>query len=92
MLKRKLVGILQDLLGPDVLLFRDILMLKPAKVGSKMPWHQDSNYWPIHRRLCSAWTALDEATTLNGCMRVVPGSHTRGLIPPAQAGCAVPDG
>ncbi len=87
MLKRKMVGILQDILGPDILLFRDILMMKPAKVGSKMPWHQDSNYWPIRpTELCSAWTALDEATVENGCMRVVPGSHTLGLIAPAQPG------
>jgi len=76
LLKEKLVNILRDILGPDILLFRDILMMKPAKIGSKMPWHQDSNYWSIRPTdLCSVWTALDEATIENGCMRVVPGSH-----------------
>jgi phytanoyl-CoA hydroxylase len=81
LLKAALLGRVQELLGPDLLLFRDILMLKPAKVGSKMPWHQDSNYWAIEpAELCSVWTALDEATVENGCMRVVPGSHKLNLI------------
>lgn len=81
LLKDALVRHVQDILGPDILLFRDILMLKPAQVGSKMPWHQDSNYWPIEpQELCSVWTALEPATTENGCMRVVPGSHKLDLI------------
>ncbi len=87
LLKEKLVNVIRDLLGPDLLLFRDILMMKPAKIGSKMPWHQDSNYWPIRPTdLCSVWTALDEATLENGCMRVVPGSHKLDLITPKQQG------
>jgi phytanoyl-CoA hydroxylase len=81
LLKKDLLLRLQDILGPDILLFRDILMLKPALVGSKMPWHQDSNYWPIEpTELCSVWTALDPATIENGCMRVVPRSHKLKLI------------
>src|SRR5690606_23870931 len=47
LLKKDLVLRVQDIRGPDNVLFRDLLMLKPALVGSKMPWHQDSNYWPI---------------------------------------------
>ncbi len=87
LLKEKLVQTITDILGPDVMLFRDILMMKPAKVGSKMPWHQDSNYWPIRPTdLCSVWTALDEATIENGCMRVVPGSHKLDLIESKQKG------
>lgn len=81
LLKEALLTRVQDILGPDLLLYRDILMLKPAQVGSKMPWHQDSNYWPIEpAALCSVWTALDEATVENGCMRVIPGSHRLDLI------------
>ena len=82
LMKEDLLLRVQDVIGPDLMLFRDILMLKPARVGSKMPWHQDSNYWPIEpTSLCSVWTALDAATEENGCMRVVPGSHKLALIP-----------
>jgi phytanoyl-CoA hydroxylase len=81
LLKEALVRRMQDILGPDILLFRDILMLKPALVGSKMPWHQDSNYWQIApEELCSVWTALDPATLENGCMRVIPRSHHGNLV------------
>ncbi|MEO6847446.1 MAG: phytanoyl-CoA dioxygenase family protein [Chthoniobacterales bacterium] len=81
LLKDALVRRMQDILGEDILLFRDILMLKPALVGSKMPWHQDSNYWKIApTELCSAWTALDPATSENGCMQVIPRSHRLPLI------------
>ncbi len=89
LLESRIVDIIRDILGPDVMLFRDILMMKPAKVGSKMPWHQDSNYWPVRPTdLCSVWTALDEATIENGCMRVIPESHKLDLIASKKAGGA----
>lgn len=79
--KEALVNRMRDILGDDIMLYRDILMLKPALVGSKMPWHQDSNYWAISpTELCSVWTALDPATLENGCMRVIPRSHRQSLI------------
>jgi phytanoyl-CoA hydroxylase len=92
LLKDELVSSLQDILGPDILLFRDILMLKPAFVGSKMPWHQDSNYWPIEpMELCSVWTALDPATRENGCMQVIPRSHKLPIIPTRKGNPALHD-
>jgi phytanoyl-CoA hydroxylase len=92
LLRDALVSHLRDILGPDILLFRDILMLKPARVGSKMPWHQDSNYWPIEpRELCSVWTALDPATRKNGCMQVIPRSHKLDMIPTREGNPALDD-
>ena len=47
-------------------------------MGSKTPWHQDGEYWPIRPLVtCSVWIAVDEATPKNGCLRVIPGSHRR---------------
>jgi len=77
----RLIGILSELLGPDVKLFRNSLMMKPAHHGSAKPYHQDSAYWSIDPpSLASCWLALDEATGENGCMRVLPGSHTWGML------------
>jgi hypothetical protein len=44
--------------------------------------HQDSQSWQeiFPRDLVSAWTAIDHATTENGCLQFVPGSHRWGLI------------
>ncbi len=67
--------------GEPVRLFRDAFMWKPARVGSAKPYHQDSAYWQIEpMTLCSLWVALEDATVENGCMRVIPGSHTQGVI------------
>jgi ectoine hydroxylase-related dioxygenase (phytanoyl-CoA dioxygenase family) len=52
----------------------------------EVPWHQDGHYWPIRPlTTTTAWIAIDDSTTENGCMRVIPGSHTRGLLPHAKA-------
>ena len=43
----KLVPVVQNLIGPDLLLFRSTLMLKPAFHVSSHGFHQDSAYWPM---------------------------------------------
>lgn len=78
----RLVGVMQELVGPDLKMFRNSLLLKPPEVGSPKGWHQDSPYWPIEpMALCSCWLPLEEATEENGCMVVIPGLHTRGALP-----------
>ncbi len=77
----KIVAALVDLLGPDVKLYTDQMLLKPPFHGSAKPYHQDSAYWPIEpRELVTCWMALDDATVENGCMRFLPGSHKQGLL------------
>ena len=81
-LNSRIVGVIEHLLGPDLKLFRNSLLLKPPGVGSQKGWHQDSPYWPIQpMNLCSCWFPLDDATPENGCMVVLPGWHTRGPLP-----------
>ena len=64
----------------DLLLFRSTLMLKPAFHGSPHALHQDSAYWPIDPpSLVTVSIALTEATTGNGCFKVIPRSHEWGL-------------
>lgn len=77
-----IVGIVEQILGPDLKMFRNSLLLKPPKVGSQKGAHQDSPYWPIEpMALCSCWFALDDATPENGCMAVNPGGHKQGPLP-----------
>lgn len=76
----RLLKVVGGLLGPDLLLFRSTLMLKPAFHGSAHAPHQDSAYWPIEPpALVTVSIALNDATTENGCFNVFPRSHTRGL-------------
>ncbi len=77
-----ILAIITQLLGPDIKLYRNSLLLKPPAVGSAKGMHQDSPYWPIEPMdLCSCWFPLDAATLENGCMAVMPGGHKRGALP-----------
>ena len=81
-LNEGIVGILAQILGPDIKMFRNSLLLKPPRVGSQKGMHQDSPYWPIEPTdLCSCWFTLDDATAENGCMGVLPRWHRKGPLP-----------
>lgn len=76
-----ILSIVSQLLGPNLNLLRSAAMLKPPEIGSEKSFHQDAAYYPIHPMdHVTVWIALDEATTDNGCMQVVPGAHTDGLL------------
>lgn len=65
-----------QVIGPDILLWGTTVFGKPAHSGKETPWHQDGQYWPIRPlATCSVWIAIDPATSENGCLRVIPGSH-----------------
>lgn len=67
----------EQVLGPDVALWNSSFFAKPAKGGHATPWHQDGEYWPIRPlATCTVWIAIDAATPENGCLKVIPGSHT----------------
>jgi phytanoyl-CoA hydroxylase len=68
--------------GAHIACFRAMFMNKPAGKGHHLQWHQDR--WTDLDRdpLITIWTALDPATTDNGCVKIIPGSHKWGLINP----------
>jgi len=72
----EILDMVTQVIGEDVALWNSSFFAKPAKVGTKTPWHQDGEYWPIRPlATCTAWIAIDVATPENGCLRVIPGSH-----------------
>ena len=78
----EIVDVIEDLLGPNIKLYCDQLMMKPRYNGTVTDWHQDSVAWPqfAPQNHVSCWVALDDATVDNGCMTVIPGSHKWGPI------------
>ena len=73
------LDIVEQLIGPDIILWASTVFCKPAREGLEVPWHQDGQYWPIRpRATVTMWIALDDSTVENGCMRVIPGSHRMG--------------
>jgi ectoine hydroxylase-related dioxygenase (phytanoyl-CoA dioxygenase family) len=77
------------LLGPDLKLYQDQLFMKPPRVGSRQPYHQDQpagfHIDPPHL-MVTCWTALDDATLENGCLRVIPGTHRNGVLSAGSVG------
>jgi len=77
-----LVDLAIALLGPEVRLYWNQAVLKPAGRGAGFAWHQDTGYVPIEpQEYLTCWLALEDATLENGCVRVLPGSHHWGLQP-----------
>ncbi len=71
-----ILDMVEQVIGSDIALWNSSFFAKPAKVGTRTPWHQDGEYWPIEPlATCTVWMAIDASTTENGCLRVIPGSH-----------------
>jgi non-heme Fe2+,alpha-ketoglutarate-dependent halogenase len=81
---------IEDLLGPDLLLWRTRIF---SKTPGEPPYafHQDGAFWSMQDTKTSpptdarhvgvsAWIALHDTDEENGCVEVVPGSHAR-LLP-----------
>lgn len=72
----EILDMVAHVIGDDIALWNCSFFAKPAKVGTKTPWHQDGEYWPIEPlATCTVWIAIDSSTPENGCLRVIPGSH-----------------
>jgi hypothetical protein len=77
-----LLLILEQILGPDILLWDCAVICKPPGDGKEIPWHQDSRYFVKISPLATAtiWIAVDGSTPENGGMKYIPGSHKRGVL------------
>src|ERR1051325_759752 len=77
-----MVEVLKRIIGPNVKAMQSMLFIKAAgKPGQA--WHQDEYYIPTRdRSLVGGWIAMDRATTENGCLWVIPGSHRQGVLWP----------
>jgi ectoine hydroxylase-related dioxygenase (phytanoyl-CoA dioxygenase family) len=69
----------EELLGPDLLVWATELFTKHPGDGISVGWHRDEDYTGIDpSRATTAWIALAKSTRENGCLQVVPGSHRWG--------------
>ena len=78
----KILDGIEQLIGPDILLLATHFFCKygPQK-NEFVAWHQDITYWGLEPPLAiTAWYAIDDSNTENGCMRVIPSTHQAGII------------
>jgi chlorinating enzyme len=77
-----ILDIAESVLGPDILCWAGGFFSKSPNDGKIISWHQDSTYWGLSKpTVVSAWLALTPSTVKSGCMRVIPGTHTRDQLP-----------
>ncbi len=66
-------------------LLHDHIICKPHKGhNDKIPWHQDSMFWPVNSPGVSTWTPFLDVTLEDGCLEVVDGSHLGGCSSPVD--------
>ena len=78
----------QCLHDDDVYMHHSKLNMKAAIEGSAWMWHQDFHAWHLdgiaEPNMATMTVVLTEATPLNGCMYVLPGSHKEGRSDPRR--------
>lgn len=78
----RILTIMEGLLGPNLLAWDTNWFSKMPGEQSYVGWHQDGTYWNLRPpNVVTAWVALSPSTAANGCMRVIPGTHTQPMMP-----------
>jgi len=77
----RIVAIVRDLLGEDVIGWGSHFFCKMPKDGKAVAWHQDASYWPLTpSKSVTVWLAIDDADLGNGCMKFIAGSQHFGHL------------
>ncbi|CAM4420022.1 ectoine hydroxylase-related dioxygenase (phytanoyl-CoA dioxygenase family) [Paenibacillus endophyticus] len=83
LLSDEVLDLVEPLIGPNIGLWSSHFICKEPLVGKQTPWHEDSSYWngrlSSFEKIVTVWLAIDRSTKENGCMRVIPGTHTDGF-------------
>ena len=78
---KHLLDVVESLIGPDIILHHTKLFLKPPKIGSAFPLHQDWSYFPTQSNsMIAAVVHLSKSKKSMGRIRLVKGSHKMGRI------------
>ena len=64
------------ILGPNIFCWSTSFFIKEPSDPHFVSWHQDATYWNLSSdEVVTAWIALTDSSTENGCMKFWSGSH-----------------
>ena len=68
----RILDVVEDVIGPDILVWTGTFFIKEAASPTFAAWHQDSTYFGLepHEQV-TAWVALTDASREAGCMEVL---------------------
>ena len=82
-----ILDIVAQLIGPSIRFTGEKLNMKSARFGSVVEWHQDWAFMPhTNDDLLAVGIAIDDMTTENGALLVIPGSHRQPIYDHHQDG------
>ena len=77
----RVTDVVAEILGPDLLVNATVLFIKEPRDPGFVSWHQDGRYMGLEPMTgITAWIALSPSNLESGCMRMLPGSHSKGLV------------
>jgi len=76
-----ILDVVEDLIGPDILLYTSRFFIKEPHSEGLAAWHQDSTYFGLRPfEHVTAWLALCNVTKEAGPVEFAVGSHIRGQL------------
>ncbi len=76
---------MEELIGPKIIA-TGLIALRPKVPQDKRTtvlWHQDSHYFgrdSSEKRIITVWIPLVDTDKKNGCMQIIPKSHSWGYV------------
>ena len=87
---RRVVDVAEQILGDEPYHYHSKMIMKEAGIGGAWSWHQDYGYWYhngiLRPQLTSCFIAVDAANERNGCLQIIPESHTMGRLEHRRVG------
>jgi ectoine hydroxylase-related dioxygenase (phytanoyl-CoA dioxygenase family) len=72
----KILDLVEPIVGSEIAMYRSTCVFKPARnEGAVINWHQDIAYFRGSANKVTVCIALDNCTSENGCIHVIPGTH-----------------
>ncbi|MEK9722517.1 MAG: phytanoyl-CoA dioxygenase family protein [Rhodospirillaceae bacterium] len=69
----RIVDAVEQLIGPDLMVFTSTFFIKETGSPTVSDWHQDSTYYGLEpKEAVTVWVALSNAEVEAGCMDVLP--------------------
>jgi Phytanoyl-CoA dioxygenase (PhyH) len=82
LLDEDVLDIVERFIGPNFGLWSSHFICKEPRIGRATPWHEDSAYWngrfENFSNIITIWLAIDPSLKINGCVKVIPGTHLTG--------------
>src|ERR1700723_259392 len=83
----RILDAIEDLIGPDILVWTSTFFIKEPNSKTFAAWHQDGAFFGLepHEQVC-AWVALTDASREAGCMEMLSGKGAPRLLHHAAMG------